>query len=199
MVVLSTKVSTEAYGLVNSLCKRLGITVYDLLQMFADVSIRMMDDRHNLSYEMERMMQVMDGMKDWKTSIRLTDPEQKMRIAEAFYAMTETGRTGTRVVHIQGGTDDLLRTETFNVQSIVERFMELAMPEVYKRLRLIGGDLNTNSVYETLCRIVDEYKIDPNAEELRLTFADNDRSEQGRKPFDGPTKRTRTNHPELFQ
>ena len=46
---------------------------------------------------------------------------------------------------------------------------------------------------------MDEYKIDPNAEELRILFADND-WERGHKMSDQQGhKSTRNNHPELFQ
>jgi hypothetical protein len=85
------------------------------------------------------------------------------------------------------------------VQEIVERFVCLLLPNIYRVLRMIGAEMGTNSIYETLCRIVDEYKTDPNADELRIMFADND-WERGHKMSDQQGHRsTRTNHPELFQ
>lgn len=199
MIPVGTKVSPEARERMKAICAEKGFSEYDLLQMFCDIAIRMMDDRHRLSYEMERMIQLFDGMKDWRTTIRLTDPQAAMRVQEAFYVLTETGRTGTRMVNVQGDQQDMFRTETFNIQQIVERFICVAMPNTYRRLRQLGIDLGTNSVYETLLRIVDEYTTNPDAEELRILFMDDDWHEGHKMSDQQKTKRTRTNHPELFQ
>ena len=198
-IPVGTKVSPEARQRLIAIEEKKGFSEYDLLQMFCDVAIRRMDDRHNLSYDMETLIQLMDGMKNWKTSIRLTDAISDMKIEEAFYVLAEKGRTGCRLAHVQGNPQDMFRTETFNIQSIVERFVCLAMPNVYKRLRMLGNDIGTDSVYETLMRIVDDYATNPDADELRIMFADND-WENGHSMRDlRKTKRTRNDHPELFK
>ena len=199
MIPIGTKVSPEARAKLTHICELKGFSEYDALQMFVDMLIRMMDDRTNLSYDMEQIIQLMDGMKDWHTSIRLTDPTKAMKVEEAFYVLTEKHHTGARLAHVQGSSVNMFRTETFNVQDIVERFICLAMPAVYRRLRLLGTDLGTNSVYETLMRIVDDYATNPDADELRLMFADNDWTNNTKMSDQKQTKRTRTNHPELFQ
>lgn len=199
MIPVGTKVSPEARERMRAICQKKGVSEYDMLQMFYDVAIRMMDDRHNLSYDMERMIQLFDGMQDWRTSIRLTDCMDKMQVQEAFYVLTEQKRTGTRMVNITGEQNTFFRTENYNVQEIVERFVCLAMPRLYKRLRLLGTDMGTGSVYETLTRIVDEYVTNPDAEELRLMFADND-WERGHKTGDQQrTKQTRIHNPKMFE
>lgn len=199
LIPIGTKVSPEARERLKAIYDLKGFSEYDMLQMFCDVAIRMMDDRHNLSYDMEVLIQLMDGMKDWSTTIRLTDPVDRMKVQEAFYILTEKGRTDARCCHVQGDSNDMFRTETFNVQTIVERFICLVLPGMYKRLRMLGTDLGTNSVYETLLRIVDDYNTNPDADELRLLFADND-WDNGHKMGDHQkTKRTRIDNPELFQ
>lgn len=199
MVPVGTKVSPEARELMKAICLDKGFSEYDLLQMFYDVAIRMMSKEHNMSYQMEQMVAIFDGMKDWRTSIRLTDPERAMKIMEAFYVLTEPDRTGSRMVHIQGDHTDMFRTENFNIQEIVERFICLAMPNIYKRIRLLGTDLGTNSVYETLCRIMDDYKINPDADELRIAFSDDD-WHNGRKMSDQVRgKQTRPNSDKYYE
>lgn len=199
MIPVGTKVSPEARIKGLRICELKEFSEYDMLQMFYDVAIRLMDPGCELSYDHDLLIQLMDGMKDWKTSIRLTDPEAMMRIQEAFYVLTEQGRTGTRMMLVQGDANDMFRTETYNVQDIVERFISLTMPSVYRRLRQLGIDLGTNSVYETLLRIVDEYKTNPDADELRLLFADNDWHEGHKMSDQRKTKGTRINNPTLFQ
>ena len=198
MVPVGTKVSPEAKALFHLTCDDLGVSEYDALQMFIDVFIRMRSPKLDTSYELEQLMNLFDP-KTWKDSIRLTDPLKYMYISEAIYFMKEPGRQGARGVHVQGAYNDMWRKETYNIQEIVERFVCMLLPNIYRVLRMISNDMGTNSIYETLCRIVDEYKIDPNAEELRILFADND-WERGHKMSDQQGhKSTRNNNPELFQ
>ena len=173
MVPVGTKVSPEAKALFHLTCDDLGVSEYDALQMFIDVFIRMRSPKLDTSYELEQLMNLFDP-KTWKDGIRLTDPVRDMRITEAIYFLTEKGRHGVRGVHVQGAHNDMWRKETYNIQDIVERFVCMLLPNIYRVLRMISNDMGTNSIYETLCRIVDEYKIDPNAEELRILFAHND-------------------------
>ena len=198
MVPVGTKVSPEAKALFHLTCDDLGVSEYDALQMFIDVFIRMRSPKLDTSYELEQLMNLFDP-KTWKDSIRLTDPLKYMYISEAIYFLKEPGRQGARGVLVQGAYNDMWRKESFNIQEIVERFVCMLLPNIYRVLRMISNDMGTNSIYETLCRIVDEYKIDPNAEELRILFADND-WERGHKMSDQQGhKSTRNNHPELFQ
>ena len=198
MVPVGTKVSPEAKALFHLTCDDLGVSEYDALQMFIDVFIRMRSPKQDTSYELEQLMNLFDP-KAWKDGIRLTDPVKDMKIAEAIYFLTEQGRQGVRGVHVQGAHNDMWRKQSYNIQEIVERFVCMLLPNIYRVLRMISNDMGTNSIYETLCRIVDEYKIDPNAEELRILFADND-WERGHKMSDQQGhKSTRNNHPELFQ
>ena len=198
MVPVGTKVSPEAKALFHLTCDDLGVSEYDALQMFIDVFIRMRSPKQDTSYELEQLMNLFDP-KAWKDGIRMTDPVKDMKIAEAIYFLTEQGRQGVRGVHVQGAHNDMWRKESYNIQEIVERFVCMLLPNIYRVLRMISNDMGTNSIYETLCRIVDEYRIDPNAEELRILFADND-WERGHKMSDQQWhKSTRNNHPELFQ
>ena len=198
MVPVGTKVSPEAKALFHLTCDDLGVSEYDALQMFIDVFIRMRSPKLDTSYELEQLMNLLDP-KAWKDGIRLTDPVRDMKLTEAIYFLTEQGRQAARGVHVQGAYNDMWRKHTYNIQEIVERFVCMLLPNIYRVLRMISNDMGTNSIYETLCRIVDEYKIDPNAEELRILFADND-WERGHKMSDQQGhKSTRNNHPELFQ
>lgn len=191
MIPVGTKVSPEARERMKSICQRMGFSEYDMLQMFCDVAIRMMDDQHNLSYHMEQMITLMDGMKDWRSSVRLTDSMEKMDISEAFYVITAQGRKGTRMVNVQGKAQDMFRTEDYNMQTIVERFIEVAVPTVYRRLRLLGVELGTNTLYETLIRVVDDCMINPDVREIQETFAQDDYHDGKRMSDQQPTKQTR--------
>jgi hypothetical protein len=192
MIPVGTKVSPEAREIGKEIFQRLGITEYDYLQMCYDMIICMKDDRHQLSYAMEQMLMLMDGMKDWHTSIRLTDSEEKFNIREAIYILREEGRTGTRSALVQGDSQDLHRTVTFNKQDIVERFICTVLPTLYRRLRLLGTDLGTNSIYETLERVVDDQQLKNTiAQEVYDEFSMDDYERGFRMSQQVKTKQTR--------
>ena len=200
MVPVGTKVSPEAKQRFAAICKKFGFSEYDALQMFIDMLIRMADDQTNLSYEMARMVQLLDGIKDWRFSMRITDDEKRMFINEAFYVLTGQEHTeGAKLLHVTGKAGYRHRKETYNVQEMLERFISIVMPNAYRRLRMLGVDIGTNSIYETITRIVDEYKVDKDREELILTFSDNDWDHGYKVGEHVKTKRTRNNNPELFQ
>ena len=63
---------------------------------------------------------------------------------------------------------------TYNVQYILERFIEVMNPSLYKHLRLLAVDLGTESMLDTIQRIADEYMENPDEIELRMQFESND-------------------------
>lgn len=189
MIPIGTKVSPEARARLTNICLVKGFSEYDALQMMVDVLIRMMDDRFNLSYDMERMIAIFDGVKDWRTSIRLTDSEKAMNISAAFYVMTEPNRTGTRLAYVQGDAQDMLRTCTFNVQDVTDKFVSMLMPDAYNKLKQIAEELGTTNTYDTLLRMIEDHRIDITADEINEMFADNDYAENAKKMAAQPYKR----------
>jgi hypothetical protein len=53
---VSTKVATEVKEQLNRILKSMGLNEYQWLQLMIEVTIRMMDDRHNLSAAMAKMI-----------------------------------------------------------------------------------------------------------------------------------------------
>ena len=206
MVSVGTKVSPEARAKFTAICKKLGFSEYDALQMFIDVFIRMVDEDSVTSYEMERLIQLMDGIKDWRYTFRLTDGDKF--INEAFYVLSgehtkKVYREGKRIAYVKGKAGYKNRTVTYNIQTILEAFCEIVLPKhTYLKLRALGNELQTSSIYDTLMRLVDEQRIDPqkdDKEEIRITFSEDDWHEGFRMSEQQRTKHTRNNHPELFQ
>ena len=59
---VATKISSQAYDRLNKIARKKGLSVYELIQMVCDTLIRYMDDRHNLTPEMERAMSIFEHM-----------------------------------------------------------------------------------------------------------------------------------------
>lgn len=191
--VINTKVSPEAFAKIYRLADKLGMKPYEMLQMCVDTLIRYMDDRHNLSPEMSRMMLVFEDMVGWGRSLNLAEPGAKPAITEATYYLTEPGKGGARAVHVQRPFfGDWQETE--NISHIMERTVEVLAPELYRRLRGVCAELEVSSIMELLHHIVDAQTIiDLNHEEVRRSFEDCNRGDNA-KPVEYGQRTRRKKH-----
>ena len=75
-----------------------------------------------------------------------------------------------------------MREVDYNIQRQFEQIAEALLPDAYyRKLRLLGVEYDTNSLYETLLAIIDDHIIDQDVDELNRLFSDNRRSEYGRR------------------
>ncbi len=187
----ATKVSKEALQRLDAISKKKGISRYVLIQMVCDVIIRYMDDRHNLTPEIEKLMTIFEHLNGWEKSFNLADYNTNPEIIEAIYFFTDETKRGVRGVHVERpwleGTDQW--TQTYNLQQIFDRFLLLLMPERYHRLTMLARGCNCNSILELIDRLLDEHSNDADLALLRMEFEDADRSDFGKKPVDAPFKR----------
>lgn len=189
--VLSTKVSNHTYRRLNKLARRKGMAIYEIVQMVCDTLVRYMDDRHNLTEEMEQAMAVFEHLEGWRDALNLADPNVTKIVGEATYFLfDEAGkRHGCRAVHV---TKPFFGqwTQEANIQRILERTICLLMPERYRRLRMLAIDMECNTVLELIDRMIDQHSKDADVAAIRQEFEDADRSDWGIKPkTDGPYKR----------
>lgn len=173
MITIATKVSPEAAARLKNICVKRDITLYDMLQMMCDCMLRYMDSAHNLTQELNQLMAIFDGMNNWDNSISLAEPMDQKRIIEAFYILAEIGKQGHRVVHVKGDANNLFREESYNMVEALEMFVCEAFPTLYRKARLAGVALDTNSVFETMYKLIDEAIIDSEEAENRKQFEDN--------------------------
>ena len=192
-VSVAGKISTWSYGRIMRILKRRGLNIYQMIQNFCDTIIRYMDDRHNRTPDVEKAMNMFEGMIGWENNFNLCDPNTKPEISEATYYLSDftkdKAKKGVRVVHVERPLMDKW-TQTFNVQQILERFMCLTFPSLYRRLRFIAVCRKCTSILELLIDIVGELEREEDKKELLRDFEDADRGDFGQKPHDGqPYKR----------
>ena len=89
-VTLATKVSRTAADKLARIAKKKGMTIYELIQMVCDTLIRYMDDRHNLSEDMERAMSIFEHMVGWADALNLADPTVNKEVAQAVYIFQDS-------------------------------------------------------------------------------------------------------------
>ena len=174
---MMTRVSPEIGAQVLAICNEFGFSVFHALRMLLEVLVRMKDDKHNLTPELMRIIRQFENIPGWSKSICIADPNQEFGIVEAFYVLRAKGKEGSRLVYVERPMmdgDAYGWSATSNVQYMLERFIELMNPSLYKHLRLLATELGTESMLDTIQRIADEFMENPDEVELRLQFEQND-------------------------
>ena len=176
-VQLQTKVTPEMYAMLQTIGNKFGFTIYHSLRMLVEIMVRLGDDQHNLSENLMRAARQFENIPGWANSICLADPDQEIGIVEAIYIMRAKGKEGHRLCLVERPMMDGDATGwsvTYNIQRILERFIEVLNPSLYKHLRLLAVELGTTSMLDTIQRIADEFMENPDEIELRLQFEQND-------------------------
>ena len=185
-----TKVHPFIHHRLEKIAKKKGISVYEMLQMVCDTLTRYMDDRHNLTPEMEKAMSIFEHMEGWANALNLADPTVQKIIGEATYFVydPEGKKKGCRAIHVTkpffGNWE-----QNFNIQEILERTICLLMPERYSRLRKLAVDKECSSIVELIDTLIDEHSQDEDVKFFREAFEDAERSDYGKQPWEQPFKR----------
>jgi hypothetical protein len=180
-VVVATKLLRTAAERLAKIAKKKDMTIYVLIQMVCDTLIRYMDDRHNLSEEMERAMSIFEHMVGWADSLNLADPTVQKEIAQAVYIFqdSEAKKKGFRAVMVSKPWMGIW-DETANVMDIFERIFNICMPELYMKLFRARIILGCERVSEVINMLVDAEVIMRLNGELRQDFEDAARMENGK-------------------
>ena len=197
---MNTKVSIGTYKRIEKLERAGKLNRYQFGQMFWDTLVRYMDDRHNLTPEMERIMSLFEHTIGWKEGFNLADPNVEKVIVEAIYfiADAEGKKHGTRAVHVSRPFFQQW-TQNYNITKIIERLLELTVPERYKRMRRAMGDMGCNSLLDFIDRLILLHADDSDIEAIRKEFEDADRGDFGQKPHSGaPYRRKKNKTMDLF-
>ena len=201
-VQLQTKVTPEIYAMLQTIGNKFGFTIYHSLRMLVEIMVRLGDDQHNLSENLMRAIRQFENIPGWANSICLADPDQEIGIVEAIYIMRAKGKDGHRLCWVNRPMMDGDASGwivTYNIQSILERFIEVLNPSLYKHLRLLAVELGTTSMLDTIQRIADEFMENPDEIELRLQFESNDWHKGAQMHADRAYKRPYTPSEEHLQ
>ena len=179
-VVVATKLSRPAAERLAKIAKHKGMTIYELIQMVCDTLIRYMDDRHNLSEEMERAMSIFEHMVGWADALNLADPTVQKEIAQAVYIFQDANgeKKGFRAVMVDKPFMGQW-TEDQNVMHLFNRIFNICMPDLYMKLFRARILLGCNNVSEVINLLADAQVIMHLNDEYRKDFEDADRADNG--------------------
>ena len=187
-VTLATKVSRTAAEQLSRIAKRKGMTIYELIQMVCDTLIRYMDDRHNLSEEMERAMSIFEHMVGWANALNLADPTVNKEVAQAVYIFQDGGdpeqpdkqrKQGFRAKMVNKPFMGIWEEDS-NVMHIFERIFNICMPELYMKLFRARIMLECETVSEVINMLCDAQIIEQLNEGYRREFEDAARADNGK-------------------
>lgn len=178
---LSTKVSRHAAEQLARIAKRKGMTIYELIQMVCDTLIRYMDDRHNLSENMERAMSIFEHMVGWADALNLADPTVHKEVAQAVYIFQDADgkKKGFRAKMVNKPFMGIWEEDS-NVMHIFERIFNICLPELYMKLYRARIILECETVSEVINRLADAEVIMHLNEDFRQDFEDAARAENGK-------------------
>lgn len=185
---ITTKVSAVTYKQLMNICKKKGITIYNMLQMMCDCIVRYMSSDHNLTPQMEDAMSIFEHMEGWNNQFNLAEHDIDAEVGEAIYFIGNAKRKGMRAVHISRPFMGTWK-QTENIQDIIERFFCLIIPERYRRLRQVATMMQCKSILQVIDHLINRYLEDTDLNEIRAEFEDADRSDFGKKPTDQRYKR----------
>ena len=177
---VSSKLSKYSIERLTRIANKKNMSIYQLIQMVCDTIIRYMDDRHNLSAEMEQAMSIFEHMVGWADALNLADPSVQKEVAQAVYILQDaTGeKKGFRVSMVSKPWMGIW-DQTENVMTIFERLFNIMMPELYLKLYRAKILLDCNSVTEVINRLCDAELLEHMNEEYRREFEDAARVDNG--------------------
>lgn len=194
--LMQTKVSPETFERIKQIESKLHLKAYGLIQNIVDCIVRYMDDRHNLTPEIEQAMSIFEHLIGWTNALNLADPTVTKEIVEAIYFMEDPKgeKRGVRAVHVTRPYFDEWKQD-YNVQHILDRTIRLLLPDMYNRLLKVMEHLDFKSITEFLNFVVDHFQQEADIEELRNLFEDAARAENNKEVAYGKrTRRVRKNN-----
>lgn len=190
---IATKVSAESKRQLDVILDKMGMNYYQWFQLMAEVTIRIADDRHNLSEQMAKMIQMFQLVPGWKDPATFCDPNASAELRAAVYMIQQQGKKGLKPILCERGWFDGIWRQTENVKDIVEYVISECMPTSYKWLRQHMVELECSSVFECLMTMADAATVVKLDEEIAQMFGDNNRHDYG-KPVEYGKRTRRVKH-----
>ena len=178
---VSSKLSKYSIERLTRIAQKKNMSIYTLIQMVCDTLIRYMDDRHNLSEEIERAMAIFEHMTGWADALNLADPTANKEVAQAVYILQDADgeKRGFRAKMVDKPFCGIWN-ETDNVMDIFERIFNICMPELYMKLFRARIILGCERVSEVINMLADAEVIKHLNGELRQEFEDAARMDNGK-------------------
>lgn len=188
---VSVKLSPDQYVLLNAICDALGVNTYQIFQMFFYTLCKAAAPMHELSPEIRKIMTLMETDAGWANTFNMANPND-LDVAQVVLILQQKDKRGFGAVMIDKPFMGEARM-TECTDDILERVCEVTMHGIYRRLRLMGGQLGCNNLSDVLLTMIDAQSILELEEENRIQMNGEAMfSESGKRIEYG--KRTKAKH-----
>ena len=151
--VLGTKISPEMSEVLNTICDAMQVDVYHLLQWFVYTLIRASSPQHELTPEIRKLMTMLEADTGWQNAFNLVNPNG-LRVAQLIMILEQDDRKGFGAVMIDKPFM-AEATQTECVDDILERVCEVTMKGIYRRLRMLGADMDCEHLSDVLLTLIE--------------------------------------------
>ena len=160
---LGTKIDPAMAEVLDACCNAMGVDVYHLLQWFAYTIVKASAPMHSLDPRIQKLMLMLDRDAGWQNAFNLCNPD-KLKVSQVVLILEQENHKGFGAVMIDKPWMGAMMNQTECVDDILERVTEVTMSGIYKRLRLMGADMECNNLSDVLLTMLDAQDI-LNAEE----------------------------------
>lgn len=161
-VVLSTKITPEAAEVLNKICESRGMTSYQLMQWLVDALIKSASVTHGTTKEMDMFLSRLEIERKWGRMRNPLGGEEK-KVEQCIFVLSSRGRENSVAVMVdQPFTDSERQTEC--TDDILERITEVTMRGLYRRLRLMGGQMGCRNLRDVILHMLSRQQREMNEE-----------------------------------
>ena len=151
---LGTKIDPAMAEVLDACCNAMGVDVYHLLQWFAYTIVKASAPMHNLDPRIQKLMTMLDRDAGWQNAFNLCNPD-KLKVSQVILILEQEGHKGFGAVMIDKPWMGALMRQTECVDDILERVCEVTMSGIYRRLRVMGADMECNNLSDILLTMLD--------------------------------------------
>ena len=151
---LGTKIDPAMAEVLDACCNAMGVDVYHLLQWFAYTIVKASAPMHSLDPRIQKLMTMLDHDAGWQNAFNLCNPD-KLKVSQVILILEQEGHKGFGAVMIDKPWMGALMRQTECVDDILERVCEVTMSGIYRRLRVMGADMECNNLSDILLTMLD--------------------------------------------
>lgn len=155
---IGSKIDPAMAEVLNACCDAMGVDIYHLLQWFCYVIVKASAPMHALDPRIQKLMTMLDRDAGWQNAFNLCNPD-KLEVAQVVLILEQENHRGFGAVMIDKPWMGQLTHQTECVDDILERVAEVTMSGIYRRLRMMGADLDCNNLSDILLTMLDAQDI----------------------------------------
>ena len=160
---IGSKIDPAMAEVLDACCNALEVDIYHLIQWFCYVIVKASAPMHALDPRIQKLMTMLESDAGWQNAFNLANPDD-LDVAQVVLILEQKNHRGFGAVMVDKPWMGAMTNQTECVDEILERVAEVTMSGIYRRLRMMGADLDCNNLSDILLTMLDVQDL-LNAEE----------------------------------